>query len=271
MDHLDDADILEPLAAHEDRAARPRVVVLIVIADRHVHAGSVHRMADGIAVEHEAGFGSGADAGQARVHDPVDTGPTPVLLNRAIERLDLDVVAAGPLVLLKHVGFKGGSDNAEHVVLFVDVNLGKAKDGACLSHQSQRCRSGGAGGDGGGVEGADDISIDLAVDDHPGRPLHDPATIALIGEDVEGGSLDLVVPLGERADILGQAVRAAGDAAIDATRHSLSATGAGHQEDGLVALDHGLGNDCAPKPGFAKLELGDSLAAVLLLESSVRH
>jgi hypothetical protein len=121
------------------------------------------------------------------------------------------------------------------------------------------------------VQVREDLVVNLAVDHADRGFLHDRALVALAREDVEIRLAHQVMPFAEVAGVLVEVVVAGRDLAIDAAGDSGSAAGAGDEEHGSVALDHGLGRAAIAQQRLFLLERGDELLPVLGLECGFGH
>ena len=202
---------------------------------------------------------------------PVESHPPAEPARRPGEGLDLDVIRAGVLRHLHHVAVEGRRDDGEQVVLVLEIDLIVAQDRARPDDQIDRRHGGGAGVVGPAVQGGDDRIVDAAVDDAHRGFLHDPALIALTGQDVEFGLADQIVPFAERRGALRVVVGARRDEAVDASADGACRTGIGYQEDRLVAADVRLLHGHAAQNRLTVLETGDEFLPILSLKGSLGH
>jgi hypothetical protein len=162
-------------------------------------------------------------------------------------------------------------DDAEHVVLFVDVDGIVAEDRLRFDDEVQRGRDGRAGGLRRVLQLRQDVGVDLAVHHLAGGGLHDPTAVALRGEDVERGAAHQVVPFDQGAGVLVEIVGASRDQAVDAAGVRRCAAAIGDEEDRLVALVFRLGQDGMTEVRHPLLEAHDRFLAVLDLKCGISH
>src|SRR5258706_5369143 len=211
-------------------------------------------MADRGSMEREALLGSGADARQMRMEQPVEAGPSAEATSRPGEGLDHHVLSLLKFRNLHQIGAHRRRTDEEHVVFFGGVDVLQVEMGQGTRRERERHRLGRTEIARCGVERADDVLVDLAVQHPDRRHLHDAAAAALRGADVELGPLRLVVPLDQSGRNLGETVDARRDIPVQSTRDGGSAAGNRGPENGLVAFYYPFNRrDCA-QPKLALLK-----------------
>ena len=167
MSDLHDAVVLEDLCAVVDRSAGPRDVLLLVIVGFDLFFAQVHRIADGVAVEHVADFRSSPETGQAAGNDPVNAVPAEHPASRTAEGLHFHIVARSEFRGLHQVAPEGWRDDGEHVVFVFDFDIVVAENRLRTENGSKRSRAGTVVLGGVGEFGKQG-QIDVTVDDSNG-------------------------------------------------------------------------------------------------------